>query len=291
MRVAGFTFIRNAEIYDYPIVEAINSILPLCEKVFVALGNSDDNTMALVASISEKVVIVPTLWDDALREGGRVLAQETDKAFDALLSQGPFDWAVYIQGDEVMHEEDHARIRAAMLRYNEDSSIEGLLFNYIHFFGSYDYQGASPRWYRREVRIIRADQGIRSFRDAQGFRRQPGDRKLRVAATGATMHHYGWVKHPDFQKQKARNFNKYWHNDAAMEQKTLEADQFDYAGVDALALFQGTHPAVMQPRIAARNWAFSRDLSRNRLSIKNRVKLFIEKLTGWRPGEFKNFKT
>ena len=40
MKVTGFTFIRNAVINDYPIAEAINSILPLCDEVVVALGNS-----------------------------------------------------------------------------------------------------------------------------------------------------------------------------------------------------------------------------------------------------------
>ena len=40
MRVSGFTFIRNAIHYDYPIVEAIHSILPLCDEVVVAVGNS-----------------------------------------------------------------------------------------------------------------------------------------------------------------------------------------------------------------------------------------------------------
>ena len=51
MKVSGFTFVRNAIKYDYPIVEAIQSILPLCDEVIVAVGNSDDGTLDLILSL------------------------------------------------------------------------------------------------------------------------------------------------------------------------------------------------------------------------------------------------
>ena len=49
MKVCGFSFIRNAVKYDYPIVESIRSILPICDKFVVAVGNSEDNTLQLIA--------------------------------------------------------------------------------------------------------------------------------------------------------------------------------------------------------------------------------------------------
>lgn len=110
MFVSGFTFIRNAVRFDYPIVEAIRSILPLCDEVVVAVGRSDDNTRELIEQIgSDKIRILDTVWDDALREGGRVLAEETNKAFAAVNPKA--DWCFYIQGDEVIHERDHPAIR------------------------------------------------------------------------------------------------------------------------------------------------------------------------------------
>ena len=84
MKVSGFTFIRNAITYDYPIVEAIRSILPLCDEVVVAVGNSEDATLQLIQSIDPKVRIIETVWDDTVREGGRTLALETDKAYAAI---------------------------------------------------------------------------------------------------------------------------------------------------------------------------------------------------------------
>ena len=135
MKVSGFTIIRNALKYDYPIVEAIKSILPICDEVIVAIGNSEDETKNLILSIgSDKIKIIHTIWDDSLRRGGRVLALETDKAFKAISKDS--DWCFYIQGDEVLHEKFHQPVLDAMLRWKDESRVEGLLFNYEHFYGS-----------------------------------------------------------------------------------------------------------------------------------------------------------
>jgi glycosyltransferase involved in cell wall biosynthesis len=124
MKVSGFTFIRNAIKFDYPILEAIQSILPLCDEFIVAVGNSEDTTRALIESInSPKIKIVDTQWNDALRDGGQVLADETNKALKFVSSDS--DWAFYIQGDEVIHEKYHSAIYAAMELWKDDSGIEG----------------------------------------------------------------------------------------------------------------------------------------------------------------------
>jgi hypothetical protein len=124
MKVTGFSFIRNGIIYDYPFIEAIQSILPLCDAFVVAVGNSDDETEAAVAAINPaKIRIIPTVWDDTLREGGRVLAQETDKSFQAIDSDT--DWAFYIQGDEVLHETYHPIVLDAMRRWQNDQRVDG----------------------------------------------------------------------------------------------------------------------------------------------------------------------
>jgi len=86
-----------------------------------------------------------------LREGGQVLALETDKAF-AQISEDS-DWAFYIQGDEVVHEKYLDTIYQGMLQCKEDLNIDGLLFKYLHFYGSFDYVGASSKWYKHEIRV------------------------------------------------------------------------------------------------------------------------------------------
>jgi hypothetical protein len=286
MHVSGFTIVRNAIKYDYPIKEAILSILPLCDEVVVAVGNSEDDTLGLIRSIpSNKIKIIESVWDDSLREGGKVLAIETNKAFDEVSKES--DWAIYIQADEVMHEKYYDNIMNAMLEYKDQQEVEGLLFKYLHFYGSYDYIGDSRKWYRNEIRIIKNDKQIRSYKDAQGFRKN--NKKLRVKLIDAYIYHYGWVKPPVVQQAKQKTFNKLWHDDEWIKKHISSSNEFDYSQIDSLAYFTGTHPKVMQDRINSINWNFSFDPTQKKLSLKNYFLHKIEQFTGWRIGEYKNY--
>ncbi|MBL7826505.1 MAG: glycosyltransferase family 2 protein [Saprospiraceae bacterium] len=290
MKIAGFTFVRNALKFDYPVVEAIRSVLPLCDYFVVAVGNSEDETLALIQSIGDpKIHIFQTVWDDSLRAGGRVLALETDKAFQAIPAD--FDWCFYIQGDECIHEQDIPAIRSAMEQYLHDPNTEGLLFHYRHFYGSYDYLGVSRRWYRREVRVVRNDKRIFSYKDAQGFRiNDKGQlRKLKVRLVPAHIHHYGWVRHPQAQQQKQWGFHRLYMSDEGVRRHVGDEPHFIYDGSEPLVRFEGIHPAVMQPRVQAQNWKFESDPARMRWSFKERLSAFIEKWTGWRVGEYRNY--
>ena len=178
MKISGFTFVKNAVKYGYPVVESIISILPIVDEMIVCLGDSEDETNKLIESIvSGKIKIIHSVWDNSLREGGKVLAVETDKAMDAVTADA--DWLFYIQADEVVHEQYHSTIVNAMKKHLDDKRVEGLLFNYHHFYGSYKYIGDGRKWYSKEIRVIRNNKDIRSYRDAQGFRWKH-DRKLNV---------------------------------------------------------------------------------------------------------------
>src|SRR6201996_209257 len=251
MKVSGFTFIRNAVNNDYQIVEAITSILPICDEFVVAVGRSEDGTRKLVEDIgSPKIKIIDTVWDDNLREGGKVFARETDKALAAISPDT--DWAFYIQGDEVVHEKYLPVIKKEMEDNLHDPKIEGLLFKYVHFYGSYDFYGDTRRWYRREIRVIRNMKGMSSYRDAQGFRID--GRKIQVKLIDAYIYHYGWAKPPKALTNKTRNFNKFYHDEDWMKIHVPETYEFDYGNADRIKPFKGTHPQVMQKRIETTNW-------------------------------------
>jgi glycosyltransferase involved in cell wall biosynthesis len=288
MRVVGFSFIRNAEKFGYPIGEALRSILPLCAEVVVAVGNSEDGTRELVASLGPKIRIIDTVWTDSLQAGGAVLADETNKAFRAVDASA--DWCVYIQGDEVLHEAGYDALRNAMQRYKDDASVDGLLLKYRHFYGSFDYIGTSSKWYRHEIRVVKNNKSIYSYRDAQGFRKDSNE-KLQVKAVDAWVHHYGWVRPPETMQAKQFNFNRYYNGEdwyAQNQEKFTGA--FDYGQIDTLEKFSGVHPRVMQDRISRMNWKFEYDISYNRTKPKERFKNLVEKLTGKRPFDYKNYK-
>jgi len=289
MKVAGFTFIRNAVKNDYPVVESITSILSLCDEFIVALGKSDDETEQLIKNInSPKIKIIYTEWDKSLKNGGSVFAVETDKAFASISTDA--DWAFYIQGDECVHEKYLPLIKKEMEDNLADKGVEGLLFKYVHFYGSYDYYCESRRWYRREIRIIRNNKNIHSYRDAQGFRLN--DRKIKVKLIDAYIYHYGWVKPPKGLVSKGYNFNQFYTENGHPTDPPPATDEFDYGNADRMLRFKDTHPAVMQKRIDAVNWNLDvNKIEKNKkMSARRRFLQVVEDLTGWRIGEYKNYE-
>jgi hypothetical protein len=286
MKVCGFTIVRNGVKYGYPVVESIRSVLPVCDHFVVAVGDSDDGTLDLIKSIDpQKISVIETVWDQSLRQGGRVLAVETNKAFDAIGEE--FDWCFYIQADEVIHENDYPAIREAMLKWKDNQNVEGLLFKYFHFWGTYNYIGVNRQWYRQEIRIIRNDKRIRSFRDAQGFRKE--DKKLKVKQIDAHIYHYGWVRPPAVMVEKIRGFVSLYLSDEALEKEMERIGDFTYNEVDAVKRFSGTHPVCMKELIKGISWKVNIDETKIKMKIKDRLLYAFEKLFEYRLFEYKNF--
>jgi hypothetical protein len=290
MKVSGFSFIKNAIKFDYPILESIQSILPLVDEYVIAIGDSEDETKKLIESIDNtKIKIINTVWDKNLRNKGEVLAVETNKALAAVGKDA--DWLFYLQGDECIHEKDYTTIKKSMLEWKENKNVDGLLFKYLHFYGNYHYIGTGKRWYRNEIRIIKNNRTITSWKDAQGFRFKNGE-KLKVKKVDASVYHYGWVKPPKISTQKSILFNTINSHDYIASQDEIQKD-FDYHNIDKLSLFKENHPAVMQHRINNVSWQFDFDTKKinfKKMKLKHRISHYIEDITGYRIGEYKNYK-
>jgi hypothetical protein len=285
MRVSGFTIVSNAIRLDFPIVPAIRSILPLCDEVVVNVGPSDDGTLDLIRSIGDPAVrIIEGDWDRRL--GGRVLAVETQRALASITA----DWAVYIQADEVLHQDGAARLRAAMRAVAGDPGVEGLLVDYTHFAGNFDWVATNRAWYRREVRAVRPGIGIRSHEEAQGFRVGPELRRVRARSTGARMFHYGWARPLAALREKRELDHAIYHGHDAREIRPPIPERFPWEV--GLRRFEGDHPLVAVAWVEARRQSASPGFTRPRWSprmVRLGASLLIERLTGWRPFEYRNY--
>ena len=280
MKVAGFSFVKNAVLYQYPLIEAIKSILPICDEFVIAVGKSDDGTLELIQGMNEpKIRIIETVWDEKPKEGPHVLAVETNKAMAHISPE--MDWAFYIQADEVVHEKYWETIKEEMLKYKDNDKVDGLLFNYLHFYGSYDYVATSSNWYDHEIRVIKNNPAIYSHGDAQGFRKNE-DEKLRVKPIEAYIHHYGWTREPEALKKKQVNFYSMYEDEFG-KPKDFEktAEKFDYEHfVNSIAPFKGSHPEVIAELIKKKNWKFEYDISMSNKSLKDKTKEFLKKYLG-----------
>jgi hypothetical protein len=228
-----------------------------------------------------------------LRKGGKVFAQQTNIGLDHLTG----DWAFHIQADEVMSEKDLPLITAAMVSHDRDSRVEGLLFPFLHFWGSYDYIRTSRRPHKQEIRVVRNNPLIRSYRDSQGFRKyssraayEAGEKgeKLTVVKVDAPVYHYSFVKKRETQSKKNHSFQSMYHADIPLAPERVTA--FDYNAVDRLAPFRGTHPAVMAERIKAFDQPFNYDPRQAKWKTKDKLIQPIEDFLGIRFGEYRNYK-
>jgi hypothetical protein len=284
MQVSGFTVIRNGILMGYPVLESIRSILPLVDEMVIGVGQSDDQTKEMILSIGDpKIRIFDSFWDTAKTKGGLILSEKTNEALD----QCKYDWCFYLQADEVVHESDLPRIWRAMEQHEKNPAIQGLLFRYIHFYGSYETVAASRKWYRNEVRIVRKSSGIRSHNDAQGFR--VNGVKPTVAPSGGRIFHYGWVKPPKMMGQKSQLLNRWWHG----HKRDGEFENFQYDRQYGLKPFKGSHPAVMQALVAKQDWKFDHRRSLSDWTLKD-LNLWasdvFEKVFRFRIGEYKPYK-
>jgi len=251
MKVSGFSFVRDAVRLDFPVVEAITSILPICDEFFIAVGECSDGTVELIESIdSDKLSVIHTEWDPQLFVRGAINAYQTNIALERCTG----DWAFYIQADEVLHEKYHGTILDQMKRNLDRPEVEGLLFDYVHFWGSYDRYHTAHNWYSKEIRVIRNGIGTQSWRSAQSFRRD--GRKIKVVRSGAEIFHYGWVRNPAVMKTKQKALDSLHHDPDWVKRKHPEPEgtELDYGDLRRLAKFEGTHPEVMKNRIVSKSW-------------------------------------
>lgn len=283
VKVSGFTIVRNAIKLDFPVEASIRSILPICDEVVVNVGRSEDDTLELIRSINDpRIRILETEWDMSRRN--TVLGHETHRAMRACVHP----WGVYIQADEVLHEDGADQLADAIQKWDGDPRIEGLLVRYIHFYGGFDTVATHRRWYRREVRAVRLapELDIRPYQGAQGFRVGPEYRKIRARLTGAEMFHYGWARPAQALREK-RDLGRtmYPWRDASENLPLL-------AWMPGLTRFNGTHPEVARRWIGARSFDPERVIGPRRFRwrfLRYYVSTAIERLTGARVFEFRNY--
>jgi glycosyltransferase involved in cell wall biosynthesis len=279
VKVSGFTFLRNGQKLGYPFVESIRSVLPIVDEFIVALGPCNDDTEPMLRSINDpKIRIIATQWNEKIQNSysipGFVYGQQKSIA----LFNCTGDWAFYLEGDEVVHENELENIRGSMERHLPDSRVEALAFDYLHFYGNANTYAWSPRWYRREVRILRntipawAPKGLFFV----VLNTQKRSHYPRAALAGATIYHYGWVRSEAQMNLKKQEAYNNWRNDPA------EPDNYSQIDSQTLKLFSGTHPKVIQDWLPREKGLFQADPN-YRLSSrekKHRIMLRLERWLG-----------
>jgi hypothetical protein len=303
-KISGFSLVRNGVQFDYPFLESWRSLLPLVDELILNIGVSDDASLAVAQKFADtegqgKVKIFETVWplnDPEKKKSGLILSEQTNLALDRCTH----DWCFYLQADEVLHEEDYPAIRAALATAEKEKTIEAVVFEYCHFYGSFNVIQKTRSAYRREMRLIRKSSGARSVGDAQSFRKPDGS-KLMALLSRARIFHYGWVRTPAAMREKTMFMDQLYHGDqnkksahaGEIEQKPHSGDNYLYKRFWGLFEYRGSHPAVMKTRIADKGWSWDLKKSPFVFSAGDLKKVALdlyERVTHHRPFEFKNYQ-
>lgn len=276
MKVSGFTFLRNGTILGYPYIESLKSLLAVCDEVVVAIGQSDDDTLQQVHAINDpKLRIIETTWNENMQDRGYTYAQQ--KMIAQFNCTG--DWAFYLEGDEVIHEQDYAMIRQNMEKYLHDKEVEALIFDYYHFYGSPTTRAYSPRWYRRAPRIIR--NSVRSWAPDGLFwlvmEKNKRGRYPKAAWVGCHIYHYGHIRAQHKMNEKQKRVERYWG-----KQPT---EFLGYGNIDPNAIipFTGSHPAIVKNWLtneAEQDFVVNSDYQLSKRDKKHRLLMKLEQLLG-----------
>ena len=274
MKVSAFTFIKNGQILGYPFIQSIQSILPIVNEFVINVGESEDDTLELIQSINNpKIRIIQSKWNDNMHDRGYVYGQQ--KMIAQFNCTG--DWAFYIEGDEVYHEDDLDKIRASMQAHVDNPGVEALVFDFYHFYGNSNSYLDSPGWYRSEARIIK--NSIRSYApDGLFWLVLDSNKKGRYPKakhTGAHCYHYGWVRSEEQMNLKSEKVQQYWGG---------KPNKIDYSQMDQSIIkeFSDTHPKIVQDWLPKDIGVYKTDSSYQptKKQKKHRLMLKIEKLFG-----------
>jgi hypothetical protein len=228
--------------YDYSFKESLLSLGSIVEKTYLALDPGEDSTAAVVSTLPS-VKIVPSTWDMSLAKG-LVLSVETNKALDDLRLEHGQDnkaWGIYLQADEVLHEEDYDILKHD-LEEAERTGCDAVSFRYLHFWQTHHHLAIAKNWYPQEIRAIKLNSSVKSYGDAQSFQGH-----TKIFFTEARIFHYGHVRDQNVYKKKMEEMSKLYDVDATKSKYYNQKDR-DKDYTDCILYF-GTHPLVMKERI------------------------------------------
>ncbi|EQC43374.1 glycosyltransferase family 2 protein [Bacteriovorax sp. Seq25_V] len=243
-KLYGFTFMRGVDKLDYPYLEMLESMSGLTDKIYLALGDSDDKTGENVRKLPN-VDVIDTTWEDKYSgDGGTIFSRQANIALDKLRAEhGDEDdaWALFLHCDEIIHPDQYQELKDKI----EEAKANGhdaVRVRFIHFWKDHYHMAINKRWQPMEIRAFKLKSNIVCHGDAQGFSGFNSQ-----IDSDVLLLHYGHVRPAEQHKAKqeeimrrirpAEKFDKYWKREKKAFAKTK------------LAPVLIKHPEFMRSRI------------------------------------------
>ena len=275
LTLGAFTYVYNMIDYDYPFEESVESIIDVVDQFVICECNSTDGTPDMVerlrAKYPDKIKVVHRNWVQHFTE----IASVAQFAMSHLST----DYAYELQADEVVHHDSKDELRAlpmAMLAARKSAAR----VHYVHFMAN--YETTFPFCYETVVRIAQMNTPWHVIGDGVQFGyTDQYIPDVKVLDTTIQVFHYGKVKDPVKGWQKEWDFQQLYTDIGFPDPKMKEMEAKIGQEVDYVYLFEnhvregtirrfyGTHPLVMQERIARfKAGGFEQFVSRMRENVR-----------------------
>jgi glycosyltransferase involved in cell wall biosynthesis len=278
MLVSGLSVIKNGIRLGYPFLESIRSAIDICEEFVVVVDPGEDNTVEMLRELQlaePKLKIIETIWSEKVRPQKCVLAQQTNIG----LHQCKGDWVLYLQANEVLHENDLLHLLKLMKEHRDNAEVEAMLLERLTFWADYTHLlKVYPDRFKFSTRIVRPHIGTQSIRDAMSFavfdEWSRHGRYPRAIDTGVNVYRYGKVLSSSAMKLKQSEAVQESIRNAE-EKGTLDFLSIYEVPGQYVGDFSGEHPQVMSARIANTPATYDADSRavRRKLSLRERRRL------------------
>lgn len=227
--ITGITLIRNGQKLGYPWELCIRSMLSCCEQVIINCDIADDDTFNQLCELEKDypIHIYVSKWNMKNTGNGEELAIQANK----LLPMVQSDWVLYLQADELIHEDDG--------KYLSDLT-DNIPANYsqIEFWRTYFWESITRRNSKYELylgRLFRTGTHVVGG-DGMHLIRGHGD----VWRTNKMIYHYSRMGDEQLINQRIKTLDGLFHEESIVKQMPV----FSYNNVDPSDLmpYTGKHP-------------------------------------------------
>lgn len=252
--LGGAVCVRNCESLDYNWIEAVCSLLGVCDKVVICDCSSEDTTRTIAESWEKssggQIKLVDYLWTDPRGDVGWYV-----NWLNYARSQLDTEWSIYLDADEVLHEDSTHEVLQAV------KDKKTLICQRYNFWRDPWHLIPDGKCCSRDVIRI----GPTKFFMPSDY---PDERcqEAMDAAVKSTVKimHYGFLRKREAFFKKARAVQRIWADDydkRLEKAETYEGNWAEMPGITGweseLEEFKGTHPEIIKDWLKERGYDLS----------------------------------
>lgn len=250
--LAGCVCIRNGFDLDFPWIQAVESLLPVCDEVVICDGESEDSTQAYARNWSKrepKINLCVYPWPKPKGDADFWVTW-LNYAREHIKS----DWHFQLDADEILHEKSYDELR----EFTKRKALKSGIVTRWNFWQ--DTAHTIPEGVCLGKHVVRvAPSNIWLASDGP---HPKGSEASQISQnTGIEIFHYGFLRHPEAFFKKERALQGFFFD--TYDQRLADAEKFEgnwmtKEGVtgweNRLDEYHGKHPEVIKGWLKQRGY-------------------------------------